>query len=71
MKQRVTRITYGFEPGVAQRIDPENRFYKELSPTLRQNAGDNQVSIVTVAGLVVRNEAEDSDGNKVRRIPRG
>lgn len=41
-------ISYGFEPGVAQRLDPERRFYAELSPTLRADAGDNQVSAVII-----------------------
>lgn len=41
-------ISYGFEPGVAQRLNPEGRFYKELSPTLRAKAGDNQVSAAII-----------------------
>jgi len=39
-------VCYGFEPGVAQRIDPENRFTEEVAPTLRANAGDNQAAVV-------------------------
>ena len=50
-------ISYGFEPGVAQRLDPERRFYKELSPTLRADAGDNQVAVVAVYGLDTYNQA--------------
>lgn len=41
-------ISYGFEPGVAQRLDPERRFYAELSHTLRADAGDNQASAVII-----------------------
>ena len=41
-------VVYGFEPGAAQRLDPENRFNEELAPTLRANAGDNQVAVVNV-----------------------
>lgn len=41
-------ISYGFEPGVAQRLDPERRFYMELAPTLRADAGDNQVSAAII-----------------------
>ena len=39
-------ICYGFEPGVTQRLDPENRFSEEIAPTLRANAGDNQTAVV-------------------------
>ena len=41
-------ISYGFEPGAAKRLNPEGRFYKELVPTLRQNAGDNQPGVVVI-----------------------
>jgi len=41
-------ISYGFEPGAAKRLNPEGRFYKELVPTLRQNAGDNQAGVVVI-----------------------
>ena len=44
-------LSYGFEPGVAQRLNPESRFSKELSPTLRSNAGDNQTAVVVVYGF--------------------
>lgn len=50
-------VSYGFEPGVAQRLDPERRFYKELSPTLRADAGDNQAAVATVYGLDTYNQA--------------
>lgn len=39
-------VVYGFEPGIAQRVDPENRFSEEVSPTLRAKMGDNQASVV-------------------------
>lgn len=45
-------MCYGLEPGAAQRLNPEGRIAKELCPTLRANAGDNQVSVST--GSVVR-----------------
>lgn len=38
-------VVYGFEPGAAQRLDPENRFNEEVSPTLRAKMGDNQVAV--------------------------
>ena len=38
-------VVYGFEPGAAQRLDPENRFNEEISPTLRAKMGDNQVAV--------------------------
>ena len=41
-------IPYGFEPGVARRLDPENRFYEEVAPTLRNNAGDNQAAVAVI-----------------------
>ena len=44
-------LSYGFEPGVAQRLNPEGRFSEELSPTLRSNAGDNQTAVVVVYGF--------------------
>lgn len=44
--QVMSTEAYGFEPGVAQRLDPENRFYKEIAPSLRANPGDNQTSVV-------------------------
>ena len=52
------RISYGFEPGAAKRLNPEGRFYEELVPTLRQNAGDNQAGVVVI-------EDEDTDREKV------
>jgi hypothetical protein len=39
-------ICYGFEPGAAQRMNPESRFTEELSPTIRANMGDNQAAVV-------------------------
>ena len=45
-------MCYWLEPGAAQRLNPEGRIAKELCPTLRANAGDNQVSVST--GSVVR-----------------
>ncbi len=37
--------SYGFEPGAARRLDPENRFNRELTPTLRAEMGDNQLGV--------------------------
>lgn len=42
----IVQEAYGFEPGAARRLDPESRFSKEVSPTLRANAGDNQPAVV-------------------------
>lgn len=41
-------IAYGFEPGAAQRLDPESRFYMESAPTLRSNPGDNRTAVVAI-----------------------
>jgi site-specific DNA-cytosine methylase len=38
-------IAYGFEPGIAKREGNPNRFSEEISPTLRAEMGDNQVSM--------------------------
>lgn len=34
-----------FEPGIAKREGAASRFVKDLSPTLRANAGDNQTAV--------------------------
>ena len=34
-----------FEPGIAKREGSNSRFVKDMSPTLRANAGDNQVAV--------------------------
>lgn len=41
----VQNIAYGFEPGITKREGNPNRFTKEISPTLRAEMGDNQVSM--------------------------
>ena len=41
----VQSVAYGFEPGITKREGNPNRFTKEISPTLRAEMGDNQVSI--------------------------
>lgn len=46
----VHAIAYGIEPGAAQRLDPSKRVWREQSPTLRANAGDNQVSVAWCKG---------------------
>ena len=38
-------ICYSFEPGIAKREGSDSRFVKDKSPTLRANAGDNQVAV--------------------------
>jgi len=38
-------VAYGFEPGITKREGNPNRFSEEISPTLRAEMGDNQVSI--------------------------
>lgn len=44
----VVLTAYGFEPGAAKRLETEKRFYKEVSPTLRNNAGDNQTAVAVI-----------------------
>ena len=39
-------VSFGFEPGAAKRLNPEQRFNEEMSPTLRANMGDNQLGVV-------------------------
>ena len=39
-------LAYGFEPGAAKRLDTENRFVQEKTPTFRANMGDNQTSVI-------------------------
>lgn len=39
-------VCYGFEPGAAKRLNPDERFNEEKSPTLRANMGDNQVGVL-------------------------
>jgi DNA (cytosine-5)-methyltransferase 1 len=41
----VQSVAYGFEPGITKREGNPNRFTKEISPTLRAEMGDNQVSM--------------------------
>jgi len=38
-------VAYGFEPGITKREGNPNRFSEEISPTLRAEMGDNQVSM--------------------------
>lgn len=38
-------VSYGLEPGAAQRMNPESRVYEEICPTLRAEMGDNQASV--------------------------
>lgn len=40
--------TIAFEPGIAKREGGDSRFIEELAPTLRKDAGDNQVAVVAV-----------------------
>jgi DNA (cytosine-5)-methyltransferase 1 len=40
-------VAYGFEPGIAKREGNPSRFNENISPTLRADMGDNQVSIAT------------------------
>ena len=41
----VQNVAYGFEPGITKREGNPNRFTREISPTLRAEMGDNQVSM--------------------------
>ena len=45
LRSKDTQIAYGFEPGAAQRLDTENRFYEDHTPTLRAKMGDNQTAV--------------------------
>lgn len=47
----VHAVAYGIEPGAAQRLDPIKRIWFEQAPTLRANAGDNQVSVAVCYGI--------------------
>lgn len=38
-------VCYAFEPGAAKRLDPKTRINKDISPTLRNNMGDNQPAV--------------------------
>lgn len=44
-KTDIHAVAYGFEPGIAKREGNPNRFCEEISPTLRAEMGDNQVSM--------------------------
>ena len=59
LSDRRVLVAYGLEPGVARRMQWENRIHKELAPTLRENMGDNQ------AAVIILNEAKiyDARGN--------
>lgn len=48
---------YGLEPGAAQRTN-NDRYWEDIAPTLRANAGDNQVA----AGPITLYEPHHSDG---------
>ena len=52
---------YGFEPGAAARLDPENRFNEERAPTLRAKMGDNQASVV-YSGAFCPEQSEKTRG---------
>ena len=44
-------VAYGFEPGIAKREGNPSRFSEELSPTLRAEMGDNQVSMANIMAV--------------------
>jgi DNA (cytosine-5)-methyltransferase 1 len=44
-------VAYGFEPGIAKREGNPNRFSEEISPTLRAEMGDNQVSMANIMAV--------------------
>ncbi len=58
-------VAYGFEPGAAKRLNPEERFTEEVAPTLRANMGDNQTA---VACSVYENHSQDSRYNPLGEI---
>jgi len=43
-------VAYGFEPSITKREGNPNRFSEEISPTLRAEMGDNQVSVACIGG---------------------
>ena len=49
----VSTPTIAFEPGIAKREGGDSRFIEELAPTLRKDAGDNQVAVVAVSPAVL------------------
>ena len=55
----VEKNVWGFEPGCAMRLNPENRFTREKSPTLRANMGDNQVAVVYSMDRAACRSADD------------
>ena len=55
--------SWGFEPGITAREGNPSRFSYEVSPTLRANMGDNQVSAAYgIAGNII-GRAPDNGGN--------
>ena len=44
-KADVHGVAYGFEPGIAKREGEPNRFVEEMTPTMRSEMGDNQISV--------------------------
>ena len=57
--------SYGFEPGVARRLNVESRFTKEVAPSLRANAGDNQTAVV----IITERDEDSNRDNKGRHNP--
>ena len=62
--QKPCVLAYGFEPGAAKRLDTENRFVREKTPTLRADMGDNQTSVLCLndQGGSVMGVSEDVTG---------
>lgn len=56
-------VAYGFEPGAAQRLNPESRINRELSPSLRANMGDNQVAVACI-GIDLYNQSLTGEVSK-------
>lgn len=56
-------VCYGIEPGAAKRMNPQNRIWLEKSPTLRANAGDNQVGVAICYGISPYNSNAMLSGN--------
>lgn len=64
-------VSYGFEPGVTKREGEPSRFSEELSPTLRTNAGDNQVAAISYALAGNINGAVVGEFNQVSATLKG
>ena len=45
LKTAINRPAYGIEPGAYIRVGGDSRICENITPTLRGNMGDNQLSV--------------------------